>query len=213
MNPQVDQFLLNTKKWCTELELLRSILIESELVEELKWRQPCYTHNGENVIMLGVFKEFCIISFLKGVLLKDPKQLLTAQGENTNTWRVMKFTKVSEIIPLETTIKSYIEEAIQLEKDGVKVEIKKAESDPIPTELLDEFAEDLNFQKAFMALTPGRQRGYLIYFNAPKQSKTRTSRIEYYRPRILNGKGFHDCVCGQSKKMPTCDGSHKYLEK
>jgi uncharacterized protein YdeI (YjbR/CyaY-like superfamily) len=213
MNPQVDQFLLNAKKWRSELELLRSILLESELHEELKWKQPCYTLNGKNVILLGGFKEFCIISFLKGVAMKDPEQLLTAQGENTNAWRVIKFTDVSEIIKLESTIKEYIAAAIQIEKEGVKVEIKETATDPLPQELLKCFAEDPDFQKAFMSLTPGRQRGYLLYFNAPKQSKTRTSRIEQYSQRILNGKGFHDCVCGRSKKMPTCDGSHKYINR
>lgn len=210
MNPQVDQFLLKTKKWRPELDLLRSILLESELVEELKWKQPCYTLNGKNVILLGGFNEFCIISFLKGVLMKDPAQLLTAQGENTNTWRVIKFTDVSEIIKLESTLKEYIATAIQIEKEGVKVAVKKTATDPLPQELLELFAESHDFQKAFNSLTPGRQRGYLLFFSAPKQSKTRTSRIEQYRQRILNGKGFHDCVCGQSKKMPTCDGSHKH---
>jgi len=213
MNHQVDQFLLKTKRWRPELDLLRSILLESELVEELKWKQPCYTLNGKNVILLGGFNEFCVISFLKGVLMKDPVHLLTAQGENTNTWRVIKFTDVSEIIKLESTLKEYIAAAIQIEKEGVKVAVKETEADPLPRELLELFAESHDFQKAFTSLSPGRQRGYLLYFNAPKQSKTRTSRIEQYRKRILNGKGFHDCVCGQSKKMPSCDGSHKYITK
>ncbi len=212
MNPQVDQFLLKTKKWRPVLDLLRSILLESELIEEFKWKQPCYTLNGKNVILLGAFKEFCIVSFLKGVLMKDPAQLLTAQGENTNTWRVIKFTDVSEIIKLEATLKEYIAASIQIEKEGKKVEIKETETDPLPLELLEKFAESHDFQKAFNSLTPGRQRGYLLYFKSPKQSKTRASRIEQYRQRILNGKGFHDCVCGLSKKMPSCDGSHKYIK-
>ncbi len=212
MNPQVDQFLLKTKKWRPALDWLRAILLESELVEELKWRQPCYTLNGKNVILLSAFKEFCIISFFKGAVMKDPAQLLTAQGENTNTWRVIKFTDVSEIIKQESRLKEYIAAAIQIEKEGKKVEIKETKTDPLPLELLEQFAENQDFQKAFTSLTLGRQRGYLLYFKAPKQSKTRTSRIEQYRQRILNGKGFHDCVCGLSKKMPSCDGSHKYMK-
>jgi uncharacterized protein YdeI (YjbR/CyaY-like superfamily) len=165
MNPQVDQFLLKTKKWRLELGLLRSILLESELVEELKWRQPCYTLNGKNVILLGAFKEFCIISFLKGAVMKDPAQLLTAQGENTNTWRVIKFIDVSEIIKLEATLKEYIAAAIQIEKEGKTVEIIETKTDPLPLELLDQFAESHDFQKAFNSLTPGRQRGYLLYIS------------------------------------------------
>lgn len=213
MNPQVDQFLLKTKKWRPELELLRAILLQTELVEDLKWNQPCYTLNGKNVILLGGFNEFCVISFLKGVLMKDPAQLLTAQGENTNTWRVIKFTAEDQIITLESILRAYIDEAIQLEKDGTKVEIKKPEPESLPSELLAQFAEDSAFQDAFFSLTPGRQRGYLLYFKAPKQSKTKMDRILHYRSRILNGKGFHDCVCGHSKRMPTCDGSHKFINQ
>jgi uncharacterized protein YdeI (YjbR/CyaY-like superfamily) len=181
MNPQVVQFLLKTTKWRPELDLLRTILLESELIEEFKWKQPCYTLNGKNVVLLGGFNEFCIVSFLKGVLMKDPAQLPTARGENTNTWRVIKFTDISEIIKLEATLKEYIAVAIQIEKEGGKVKIKECSTDPLPLELLDQFAESHDFQKAFNSLTPRRQRGYLLYFKAPKQSKTRTSRTQRYR--------------------------------
>jgi len=128
--------------------------------------------------------------------MKDPAQFLTARGKSTNKWRVIKFTDANEIIKLESTLKEYIAAAIQIEKEGIKVEVKEPATDPLPQELPELFAEDHDFEKAYKSLMPGQQQGYLLYFNSPKQSKTRTSRIEQYRQRILNGKGFHDCVCG-----------------
>ena len=163
--------------------------------------------------MLGTFKEYCIISFLKGVLLNDAEGVLSQQGENTQSSRVIKFTDAKDILKLKATIKAYIFEAVEIENAGLKVELKKTEEYAMPEELIATLHKDAKLKKAFEALTTGRKRGYLLHFSGSKQSQTRQSRIDACTSRILKGKGFHDCICGLSKKMPGCDGSHKQLEK
>lgn len=211
MNPKVDQYFSEATNWGEELEKLRMIVLDCGLDEELKWRNPCYSYNQNNILILGAFKDYAALSFFKGVLLNDEGELLVEPGEHSQSVRLFKFTSLSQIEKIEDTIKSYIFEAIEVEKAGLKV-VKKAVSDyDFPEEFRLKLDEDLALKNAFEGLTPGRQKGYLLYFAAPKQSQTRTSRVEKFIPKILMGKGFHDCTCGFSKRMPTCDGSHKYL--
>jgi len=210
MTPEVDAFLEKAEKWHAELTKLRAILLAGGLSEGIKWRQPCYSYEGNNVAIIGELKDSCTLSFFKGAQFKDPQGILTKPGENTQSARVIRFTSGKEIDKLKSVLKSLVEEGIELEKSGAKFEFKK-EPEPIPAELEEVFRKDSAFGKAFDALTPGRQRAYLLFFNAAKQSKTRTSRIEQYRERIFDCKGINDCVCGLSKKMPGCDGSHKYI--
>lgn len=211
MNKQVDELLNEAEKWPNELKRLRSILLDCGLQEEYKWRSPCYSYQGNNVAILGEFKEYCGLSFFKGVLLKDTEGILVAPGENSQSSRLVKFTSTEQIDNLESVLRAYIFEAVEVEKAGLKVDFKKSKEFEIPEELESKFAEMPDFKTAFYALTTGRQRGYVLHFSAPKQSKTRTTRIEKNIPRILDGYGFHDCTCGHSKRHPTCDGSHKYL--
>ncbi len=211
MNPKVDDYLSNTTKFQKELELLRSIVLDCGLIEELKWGTPCYMFQKTNMILLGAFKDSCIISFLKGALLSDTENLLMKAGENTQAARIIKFTNVKDIVKIKSILKTYIFEAVEIEKAGLKVEPKKHSEYNVPDELKNQFKQKPDFKKAFEALTPGRQRGYLLYFSDSKQSKTREARIEKYTQRIMSGKGINDCVCGLSKKMPGCDGSHKYI--
>nr|WP_299416696.1 DUF1801 domain-containing protein [uncultured Emticicia sp.] len=211
MNPKLDFFFEKTTKWQEELLKLREIVLDCGLNEELKWGQPCYTLNKTNVIMLGGFKDYCFISFLKGVLLHDSENMLQKPGENTQSGRIIPFIDIQTIIDMNQTLKAYIYEAIEIEKAGLKVtSIGKGEL-VFPDELLQKFESDPTFKVAFEALTPGRQRAYNIYFSGAKQSKSRVSRIESYVQRILSGKGFNDCTCGLSKRLPNCDGSHKYI--
>ncbi|MCB9032363.1 MAG: DUF1801 domain-containing protein [Chitinophagales bacterium] len=177
--------------WTEELKLLRAIALETELTETIKWSIPCYTYKGKNVLCIAAFKNFCSISFFKGVLLKDSKKLLVKAGENTQANRLLKVTTVDEILKIRATIKAYINEAIALEKNGQQVEFKKTKEN-IPVELAEMFKVDKKLETAFYALTPGKQRGYLLYFNEPKQSKTKVARIEKSIEKILNNEGLHD---------------------
>lgn len=213
MNPKVDEYLAKTKKWGAELEQLRAIVLDCGLIEEFKWKHPCYTLNQKNIVMLGEFKDFCILSFIKGTLLKDESNLLSSAGENTQSGKWMRFTNVKDIIANEAIIKSYIFEAIEVEKAGLKIEYKAVAEYEIPEELQQKMDSDASFKTAFNSMTPGRQKGYLLHFAQASQSKTRIARIEKYTDRILNGKGITDCVCGLSKRMPNCDGSHKFAVK
>lgn len=213
MDTNVDHFLERTSQWQEELYALREIALDCQLSEAFKWKQPCYTFHAKNIAILGGFKAYCFISFFKGALLKDDAQCLRKPGENSNASRMLTFTSIQEIQEQEATIKTYIYEAIQIEKAGLKVEPKKIEEFEVPVELQQKFENDPDFKMAFEALTPGRRKAYLLYFAAAKQRKTRISRIDNYEHRILNGFGIHDCVCGRSKRMPNCDGSHKYIEK
>ncbi|MFY7908813.1 MAG: DUF1801 domain-containing protein [Emticicia sp.] len=212
MNPKVDEFLEKSTKWQEELKKLRAIVLECGLTEELKWGQPCYTFNNANVILLGGFKDYCFMSFLKGALLYDSESILKKPGEHTQSGRIVSFTDTQSILGLTQTLKAYIYEAIEVEKAGLKVEAVTPAELVLPDELLQKFESDHVFKAAFEALTPGRQRAYIIYFSGAKQSKSRESRIESYTQRILNGKGFNDCVCGLSKRPPNCDGSHKFIQ-
>ena len=211
MNPKIDTFLCETKRWRSELERLRKIILDCGLTEELKWKQPCYSFEGTNVLIMGELKNTCVLSFLKGALLCDADNLLSKPGENSQSARTIHFTSVNEIAKLEPVLKAYIFEAIEVEKAGLKVEFQKLSELDFVEELQKKLAEHPAFKKAFESLTPGRQRAYNLHFSAAKQSKTRESRIENCTPRILCGKGLNDCTCGHSKKMPGCDGSHKYI--
>jgi uncharacterized protein YdeI (YjbR/CyaY-like superfamily) len=211
MNPSVDEFLEKIDKWQSELSLVRNILLDCQLVETIKWGQPCYMLNKTNVVILANFKESCAVSFLKGALLSDSENLLVKPGENSQSGRFLRFKSEEEIRALEPIIKSYIFEAIEIEKAGLKIPQRTVDSDPIPSELLQRFEENPALKNTFESLTPGRQRAYNMFFSAAKQAATRFSRIDSYTERILNKKGMNDCVCGLSKRMPGCDGSHKQL--
>ena len=212
MNPKLDQYFKDAGKWRGELVRLREIVLGCGLSEELKWGGPCYAFEESNVLMMGELKESCTLSFFKGALLKDSEGVLEKPGENTRAARVIRFTSVEEIDELEPVLKAYIQEAIELEKAGLKVDFKEGAELPVPEELEMQFDEDPDFKAAFAALTPGRQRAYLLHFGAAKQAKTRASRVEAFKPRIFDGKGLNDCTCGLSKRMPGCDGSHKVLK-
>lgn len=211
-NPAIDEFIEKQDKWKDELSLLREIILECGLTEEFKWRGPCYSYQKSNLLIIGGFKDDCVLSYFKGVLLKDEAKLLVKPGENSQSGRFLKFKSVNEILKLKDLIKAYIFEAIELEKAGAKVEFSESKEFDLPDELLEKFKELPELKKAFEKLTIGRQRAYVIHFNGTKQSKTKIARIEKYIPRIMIGKGFNDCVCGLSKKMPGCDGSHRELK-
>ena len=211
MNMKVGSYISKLKTWKAEMEALRAILHEFPLTEELKWGKPCYTFENSNIIIIQGFKEYCGLLFFKGALLKDAKGLLVKPGENTQGGRLIKFKTVQEITKLKAPIKSYIKEAIEVEKLGLKIEPMDKEL-VLPDELLAIFKKNAPFKKAFNALTPGRQRAYNMFFTAAKQSATRETRIEKYKKQILDGKGLNDCTCGLSLKMPYCDGSHRQLK-
>lgn len=210
MNPKIDQFLAKSLAWQGELEQLRSIVLACGLTEELKWGQPCYSFEKSNVVLLAGFKDNCVISFLKGALLNDEHQLLQKPGEHTQSARVIRFSSLEEIVALEAIITDYIYEAIEVEKAGLKVHFKENDASDFVEELQEKLAKDATFKAAFEALTPGRQRAYNMHFAGAKQTQTRLNRIEKFTPRILDGYGMNDCTCGLSKKMPGCDGSHRY---
>ena len=211
LNPKVDEFLTKVKKWREELEILRRIVLECQLIEAWKWRNPCYTFEENNIVLISGLKEYCALSFFKGALLKDARGILAKPGENTQAGRQIRFTDTGEINRMQPILKAYIHEAIEVEKSGLKLNLSANTSLIFPEELQKKLDNNPAFRMAFEALTPGRQRAYNLYFTAPKQSQTRESRIEKYTQRILCGKGFNDCVCGLSQKMSQCDGSHKNL--
>lgn len=192
MNPKVDFFFNKADKWQGEFEKLRAIVLDCGLTEELKWGQPCYTLEGSNIVLMHGFKEYCALLFMKGALLQDPNGILIQQTENVQAARQIRFTNVQQIIELEPILKSYILAAIDVEKAGLEVEHKKTEDFPMPEEFIDTLEQVPGLQDAFEALTPGRQRAYLLHFSAPKQSKTRASRIEKCIQQILDGKGLND---------------------
>ncbi|MFO0321597.1 MAG: YdeI/OmpD-associated family protein [Bacteroidota bacterium] len=205
MNAQVDKYLIDgcmrckygatidckVNKWKEELLILRQIVLESGLKEELKWSVPCYTFNHKNVLIMSAFKEYTCLSFLKGALLKDKEGILMKQGEHSQSARIIKYTDSKQIIKQVTILKSYIQEAIEIEQSGKKVVLTK-NPESIPDELTNEFSNDSEFKKSFYALTPGRQRGYIIYFSAPKSAQSKINRIEKSKQNILNGIGLND---------------------
>lgn len=224
MNTSADQYFLEGCGRCSkggtpdckvhlyaqELAALRTLILETGLEEDCKWGSPCYTLGGKNVVMLSAFKDSCFISFFKGALLQDSQGILTSAGPNSKAARLLKFQTIQEINTLQSSISAYLFEAIEVEKAGLSTP-KKSGSESIPDVLLEVFAKDPEFQKSFEGLTPGRQRGYILHFTGAKQEKTKLARIEKNKQRILNGYGMNDCVCGRSKRLPNCDGSHKYI--
>ena len=191
MNPKVD-FYFSKTRWQKELEQLRMIILDCGLTEELKWGCPCYSFWKKNIVLIHVFKEYCALLFFKGALLKDAKSLLIQQTENVQAARQIRFINVKEIVKMERILKAYIYEAIEVEKAGLKVELKKTAAFSIPEEFQNKLGKSPALKTAFDALTPGRQRGYMLHFSAPKQSKTRESRVEKCLKQILNGKGLND---------------------
>ena len=209
LNPAVDFYFSKAKNWLEELEQLRMIVLDCGLTEELKWGCPCYTHptgsspsvtaraggkrfQQTNIVLIHVFKEYCALLFFKGALLKDTRGMLVQQTKNVQAARQIRFTHVREIVKMERILKAYIYEAIEVEKAGLKVALKKTTAFTMPEEFKKKLDKIPALKKAFNALTPGRQRGYMLHFSAPKQSKTREARIEKYMPQILNGKGLND---------------------
>src|ERR1035437_9661043 len=192
MNPKVDKYLSKAKKWQKELEKLRMIILDCQLTEELKWGVPCYTFQKSNIVLIHVFKEYCALLFFKGALLNDTNGILIQQTENVQAGRQIRFTNEREITAMELILKAYIYEAVEVEKAGLKVNFKKNTELKFPEEFQNKLDENTALKSAFEALTPGRQRAYNLYFSAPKQSKTRESRVEKCIPYILNGKGLND---------------------
>lgn len=211
MLSQVDEYLTRVS-WQEELTALRLILLDCGLTEEWKWKQPCYTYRGNNIGILGSFKDNCVFSFFKGVLLQDEHSILEKPGANSQSARVVRITDVKQVVELRPILKAYIFEAIEVEKAGLNVTLESNDNLVFPEELHAKFALDPKFQTAFQDLTPGRQRGYNLYFSGAKSSKSRYNRIEKHTERILAGKGIHDCICGRSQKMPRCDGSHQHIQ-
>ena len=192
MNPKVDEFLSKAKKWKEEYEKLRNIVLDCELTEEFKWMHPCYTFEKKNIVLIHGFKEYCALLFHKGALLQDAHGILIQQTENVQAARQIRFTNVQEIVEMETILKAYIYEAIEVEKAGLEVNFKKTAEFIIPEEFQNKLDEIPALKTAFEALTPGRQRAYILYFSEPKQSKTRESRVEKCMQQILDGKGLND---------------------
>jgi uncharacterized protein YdeI (YjbR/CyaY-like superfamily) len=192
MNPKVDAFLKRQGAWRKEFEILREILLDAGLTEDLKWGQPCYALDGKNVALIHGFKEYCAILFHKGSLLEDPKGVLIQQTKNVQAARQIRFTSVADVTKLAKTVKAYVKAAIAIERAGLKVPFKKTEELEMPEELSSRLAASAKLRKAFAALTPGRQRGYIFHFSQPKLPATRESRVEKNIPRILEGLGLDD---------------------
>jgi uncharacterized protein YdeI (YjbR/CyaY-like superfamily) len=192
MNPKVDFYFNKADKWQEEFEKLRMIVLDCQLNEELKWGCPCYTFQNGNIVLIHGFKEYCALLFFKGALLQDSNNILIQQTDNVQAGRQIRFTNVREIIAMETILKAYIYEAIEIERAGLKVELKKQTEYNIPEEFQQKLDKISELKSAFEALTPGRQRAYILYFSDPKQSKTRESRVEKSIPQIFNGKGLNE---------------------
>jgi uncharacterized protein YdeI (YjbR/CyaY-like superfamily) len=192
MNPKVDWFFTKATPWQKEYGQLREILLDCGLVEELKWGCPCYRYEKSNIVLIHGFKEYCALLFFKGALLNDSKKILIQQTENVQAARQIRFTKLSEIVKLKPTIRTYVFEAVKVEEAGLKVSFKKTKEFNMPDEFKNRLNKTATLKKAFYALTPGRQRGYLLYFSSAKQTKTREARVEKYIPKIIDGKGLED---------------------
>ena len=192
INPKVDGIIRNSKTWQKEFEKLRMIILECQLTEEVKWGWPCYTSQEKNIVLIHGFKEYCALLFFKGALLKDANGILIQQTENVQAARQIRFTKIREIVEMKSILKAYIDEAIEVEKAGLKVNLKKPAEFAIPQEFQNKLDEIPALRTAFAALTPGRQRAYIFYFSAAKQSKTRESRVKKCMQQILKGKGLDD---------------------
>ena len=192
MNPKVDFFFSKAKTWQEEFKQLRTIVLQCPLTEELRWGKPCYTFENSNILIIHGFKEYCAVLFVKGALLKDAKGILIQQTENVQAARQIRFTKVEEIVEMAAVLKAYIQEAIEVEKAGLEINYKKTSEFKMPEEFRKQLDKSSALKTAFGALTPGRQRGYLLYFSAAKQSATREARVEKCRLQILKGKGLND---------------------
>jgi uncharacterized protein YdeI (YjbR/CyaY-like superfamily) len=192
MNPKFDEIIDRADKWQEEFHQLRTILLDFEMAEEIKWGWPCYTDQGSNIVLIHGFNDYCALLFFKGALLTDPKDVLVQQTENTQAARQLRFTEVDEIVEMEPIIKGYVTEAIEVERAGLEVEFRKTSEYEVPVEFQNKLDEIPALKAAFDGLTPGRQRGYLLYFSGAKQSKTRESRVERYIDHILDGKGLND---------------------
>jgi len=211
MNRELDLYFSNLGLFKPILNNLRDIVLSCGLIEEFKWKAPCYTFKGKNVVMLGNFKDNCVISFFKGSLLQDSEEFLFKPGENSHVFRVIRFKSMDDFIKVEPFLKAYIFEAIEIEKSGAKLPSIDIATMEIPDELTQNFIGNEQLKKAFESLTPGRQRAYILFFSAAKNTQTRFDRIEKFKNQIMDGKGMNDCTCGLSRKMPACDGSHKIL--
>ncbi|KYH07150.1 MULTISPECIES: DUF1801 domain-containing protein [Chryseobacterium] len=192
MNPKVNFFFENAGQWQEEFEKLRAIALSTELVEDLKWGCPCYTYEGKNIFLIHGFKEYCALLFFKGALMKDPDHILIQQSKNVQAARQIRFTEVAQINDLEEVLRSYMFEAVEIEESGAKVEMKKTKEFEMAEEFQEKLDQDPALQEAFKALTPGRQRAYLLHFSSAKQSKTREARIEKCIPQIMDGIGLND---------------------
>ena len=192
MKPEVDAFLKRQDKWRAEFEKLRGILLASGLTEELKWGHPCYALDGKNVALIHGFKEYCAVLFTKGALLRDPEGVLVQQTRNVQAARQIRFTSLKELNKLEKTVKAYVHEAIELERAGAKVRLKRTEDFELPEEFRAKLARNAKLKAAFAALTPGRQRAYILHFSQPKLAATRAARVEKHMRRILDGRGLND---------------------
>ncbi len=192
MNPKVDFFFDKASKWQKEYEQLRAVILDCGLTEELKWGCPCYMFEERNIVLIHGFKEYCALLFFKGALLNDADNILIQQTKNVQSARQARFINVQQIIKLKPVLKAYIYEAIEVEKAGLKVKLKKTAEFPVPEEFQNKLDKSPALKKAFYALTPGRQRAYIFHFSQPKQSKTRTARVEKYMQHILKGKGLND---------------------
>jgi len=192
MNPKVDNFISRAGKWGEEYKKLRAIVLDCGLTEELKWGCPCYTLDDKNAVLMHGFKEYCALLFFKGALMNDSEGILIQQTKNVQAGRQIRFTNVREITGMKSVLKDYINNAIEVEKSGVKVKLKKTSEYKMPVELQNKLKEVPAFKTAFYALTPGRQRGYIYYFSQPKQTGTREARVEKYMKQILKGKGLDD---------------------
>lgn len=212
MNKKVDTYFQNLKKWQPELVQLRDLVLKCGLTETYKWRNPCYTYQDKNIVLMGYTKEAIVLSFLKGELIKDPEKILKKAGPNSRATKYISFKSLEEIQDKSRLIKNYLNEAIQIEIKGLKIDFSKNKTLEYPIELVNYFKENPKIKAAFTTLTPGRQRGYILHFSSAKQPKTKIARIKKYEARILKGKGMLDCVCGHSKRMPNCDGSHKLFK-
>ena len=208
MNPEVNELFKDAPRWNPELNFLRALVLQAPLVEEVKWGQPCYTHEGRNIAILGGFKNYFVLSLMKGALIPDPQGLLSKPGPNSVEGRWMKFTSMAGVEAAAPYVLDYLLAAIEVEQQGLRIE-KPENEFAAPPELEAAYEVTPGLREAFESLTVGRQRAYLMFFTAAKQSATVTARIEKFTLRILRRKGMNDCVCGHSKKMPGCDGSHK----
>ncbi len=211
MNKEIDTYISKSINWKEEIKTIRPILLEAGLTECFKWGAPCYTYNDKNILIIAPFKEYFAIGFFNGANLTDPKGLLVKPGEHTRYGRQLRLENTQDIVKKTSIIKKFIQEAIR--KEALTPIKSEAAPAIVVEELNTVFKKDPALKKAFESLTPGRQRGYLIFFSAAKQPETRFARIEKYTKQILCGKGITDCTCGLSKKMPSCDGSHRLLNK